>query len=104
MSSRTFSYSNQFNTSASVILLSLMSILDGETVGFREDTDGVVRDDASSLVDLQRGQWTVGGYAVRCRGRDVPEQRLGELHRQLEVLFLHPPSTVDAGALLDGLD
>src|SRR5262249_54205809 len=95
--------SNRFNTSASWIFLRVMSVLDRKAVGLGEHADRMERLTASALLDLERGQWTVCGHALRRRGRDALEQRLREFHRQLEVLLLHSPRAVDPRALLDCL-
>src|SRR5262247_1799975 len=104
--SRTFSYSSRLTTSARRILSKACSsvAVDGQPVGVGEDADRVLRGAAGTLVDLQRGERTVGGDPIGRRRLDALEQRLRDLHRELEKLLLHAPGAVDRGAPLDGLD
>src|SRR5262245_42881007 len=102
-SSRTFSYSKKFSTSASPIVLCATSILDSEPVCLGEQADGMDRAHPGALADLERSQGTVGRNPLRPNRLDGPEERLRELHRELEILLLHSPRSVDARTLLDGL-
>src|SRR5215475_7300076 len=104
--SRTFSYSKKLTTSARRILSMACSgvAVDGKPVGVGEDADRVLRGAPGALVDLQRGERTVGGDPIGRRRLDPLEQRRRDLHRELEELPLHAPGAVHRGAALDGLD
>ena len=56
-----------------------------------------------ALRDLQSGERAIGGHPVGARLAHGPEQRLRQLHGQLEVLLLHSPRSVHRRAFLDGL-
>src|SRR5262247_1687557 len=104
--SRTFSYSKKLTTSARRILSMACSgvVVDGEPIGVGEDADRMLRGASGTLVDLERGERTVSGDQIGRRRLDPLEQRRGDLHRELEELFLHAPGAVHRGAPLDGLD
>src|SRR5262245_46394607 len=102
---RTFSYSKRFNTSwRAIIGLVMTSLLDGETVSLGEEPDRMPRRAPGPLMDLQRSQGTVGRHPVGSCRLDLLEERLRDLHGQLEVLLLHSPRAVDGRAALDGVD
>src|SRR5262249_21632141 len=92
MVSRTFSYSKKFTTSFNSIFL-FMGLV-GEPVGLGEDLDGMAGLHSRPLLDLQGGERAVRGHAIGAGLTHAPEQRLRELHGQLEVFLLHPPGAV----------
>src|SRR3989442_3764650 len=61
---------------------------------------GVLRFVPHALADVPRGDGAVGGYVIRLRLGHLPEHRPPDLHRVGEVLGLHAPGAVVAGAAL----
>src|SRR5215469_5677197 len=103
--SRTFSYSNRFNTSARTIeFVAMTSILLSKAVGLGEEPDGMMGRPPGALTNLQSRERAVGGHAVRPGRLDVVEERPRQLHGQLEVFLLQAPGPIHRGASLDGLD
>ena len=64
----------------------------------------MARLDAGALGDLQRRQRAVGRHRRRAGRPHRIEQRLGDLHREVEVLGLEAPGAVDRGAALHHVD